>query len=70
MIVQCLSCHQFFDDEFRNMTCPHEAFLANDGQNNFKIYEEAWLCSEPPTFKNQMDYEQWLNKNKVKVNAE
>lgn len=48
MIVQCSDCDKFLDDEFRNTSCPHEAFLANDGQNKFKIYEESWLADNRP----------------------
>lgn len=48
MIVHCNQCTMWFDDEFRNTTCPHAAFLANDGQNNFKVHDDAYLNKEPP----------------------
>lgn len=78
MIVRCMHCSKYFDDQFRNTICPHNAFLANDGQNNFKIHEEAWLADhEPkrgfscPSFsaggQSEHDkYQEWLNNNKVK----
>lgn len=65
MVVQCPTCKLHYDDEFRNTDCQHEAFLANDGQNNFKIYEESWLSQFEPG----EHYQEWLNKNKVKSNG-
>lgn len=72
MIVQCSDCDKFLDDEFRNTDCPHEAFLANDRQNKFKIYEESWLADTPPSKycgfgPSEHDlYQNFLNNNKVK----
>lgn len=43
MIVQCEECKLKYDDEFRIITCPHDTFLANDGQNNFKHYTHSYL---------------------------
>ena len=37
-----------FDDEFRTTICPHEAFAANDGRNNFRVHEDAYLSTDPP----------------------
>jgi hypothetical protein len=37
-----------FDDEYRTTICPHEAFAANDGKNNFRVHEDAYLAPEPP----------------------
>lgn len=36
----------FFEDEYRFTFCPHEAFLANDGRNNFAVHHEAYLSPE------------------------
>lgn len=41
MIVICKKCNSQYDDEFRLTTCPHNAFPANDGKNNFKIHDES-----------------------------
>lgn len=46
MIVQCQACRMFFEDEYRFTFCPHEAFLANDGRNNFAVHHEAYLSPE------------------------
>lgn len=43
MIVPCPKCPMEFDDEFRTTICPHEAFPANDGHNNFRIHNESVL---------------------------
>lgn len=65
MIVQCEQCGKYFDDEFRDTSCPHGTFLANDGQNNFKHYPDSWL-SDRPTMADTKQYREWLEKNKVK----
>lgn len=41
MIVKCVACKMYFDDEFRSTLCPHDAFPANDGSNNFTVHEDA-----------------------------
>lgn len=43
MIVNCVTCGAEFEDVYRSWTCPHNAFLANDGNNNFSVHEEAHL---------------------------
>lgn len=48
MIVTCEICKKYYDDEFRDTQCPHDTFSANDGQNNFKHYPEAWLALHAP----------------------
>lgn len=49
MIVKCQrGCARYFDDEFRDTICPHEPFLANDGQNNFAYHPESYLGDEEP----------------------
>lgn len=53
MIVKCEMCPMYFDDEFRTTVCPHSAFPANDGRNNFKVYEDSYLDSQPPRRKPQ-----------------
>lgn len=64
MIIQCEECKLYYDDEFRKTICPHKAFLANDGQNNFKIYEESYLSKEP--LGEGSSYQNWLNENEIK----
>lgn len=66
MIVQCSECSKYYDDEFRNTSCPHDTFLANDGENNFKHYSEAWLSDRPPMAATGA-YRKWLEKNKIKT---
>ena len=39
MIVKCQKCNRYFDDEFRTTICPHNAFSANDGNNNFEVHQ-------------------------------
>lgn len=80
MIIQCDQCKKYYDDEFRNTTCPHDTFLANDGQNNFKHYNDAWLNDNlpkrgfsDPAFEQGKEsefdrYEAWRFNNKVKLN--
>ncbi len=41
----------YLDDEFRTTVCPHEAFAANDGKNNFKVHNDAYLSSKKPETK-------------------
>lgn len=48
MIVQCGKCDTYYDDEFRFTFCPHDAFPANDGKNNFVIHDEAYRSKEVP----------------------
>lgn len=49
MIIQCEECNKYYDDEFRNTSCPHDTFLANDGQNNFKHYPQSYLGNDKPS---------------------
>ncbi len=48
MIVQCESCQKWFEDESRTYICPHPAFPANDGKNNFTVDEDAYLSEVEP----------------------
>lgn len=41
MIVTCEKCKKDFDDEFRDTGCPHVAFPANDGHNNFVTHYDS-----------------------------
>lgn len=43
MIVKCLDCNAYFDDEFRSYVCPHDTFAANDGNNNFAYHDDSYL---------------------------
>lgn len=49
MVVKCERCHRFFDDEYRSTLCPHDAFPANDGRNNFAVHNDSYLAAQPPT---------------------
>ena len=51
MIVRCQECEVYFDDEFRSTLCPHAAFPANDGENNFAVHKDAYLSEVPPKAK-------------------
>jgi hypothetical protein len=80
MIIQCDKCQKYYDDEFRDTSCPHDTFLANDGQNNFKHYVGAWLAYHmpkrgfsDPAFEQGLAsehdrYEAWRQNNKVNIN--
>lgn len=80
MIIQCEQCSKYYDDEFRNTSCPHNTFSANDGQNNFKHYPDAWLSDRfpkrgfsDPAFEHghaseHDKYQAWRDNNKVKIN--
>lgn len=48
MIVHCETCKMWFEDVFRSTECPHAAFPANDGRNNFRVHEDAYLSGEAP----------------------
>lgn len=48
MIVLCLECQKYFDDEFRMTYCPHHTFPANDGRNHFAHHPESYLSEEAP----------------------
>lgn len=43
MISRCLECGARYNDEYRSTICPHKAFPANDGNNNFTVHEDAYL---------------------------
>jgi hypothetical protein len=49
MIVKCRQCKIYFDDEFRIIHCPHMAFPANDGHNNFRYHHDSYLSMLPPS---------------------
>ncbi len=74
MIIKCLYCNKYFDDQFRLWQCPHNTFMANDGQNNFKFYPEAWLADHSPLLtprkgeaKSEYNvYQEWLDKNRIR----
>lgn len=48
MIVQCHKCDMYFENEYRSYVCPHNAFNANDGFNNFSVHEDAYLSNTLP----------------------
>lgn len=82
MILKCNTCFKYFDDQFRDTSCPHDTFSANDGKNNFKHYSESWLNDhypligfQDPNYQNTMKseynhYQEWLNNNKVRIGNE
>lgn len=48
MIVKCLECGVHYEDVYRDTDCPHKAFPANDGDNNFVVHDDAYLSVETP----------------------
>lgn len=68
MIIKCLECNKYFDDEFRTTSCPHDTFSANDGKNNFKHYPGAWLNDKPAIqgTAQYREYKEWLDKSKIR----
>jgi len=48
MIVKCDVCSKWFEDVYRTIQCPHAAFLANDGDNNFAMHDDAYLSADKP----------------------
>lgn len=48
MIRKCEDCVMHYDDQYRTTICPHEAFPANDGHNNFSVHHDAYLSTVPP----------------------
>ena len=43
MRVNCPQCKRRFENRYRSVLCPHRAFPANDGHNNFKTHEDAYI---------------------------
>jgi len=41
--VHCDECGRDFENRYRSTLCPHRAFPANDGRNNFKTHPEAFI---------------------------
>lgn len=74
MIIKCIECGKYFDDQFRSFDCPHNTFPANDGQNNFKHYPESWLSKNMPSvtikageeISEYNQYRRWLDKNRIR----
>lgn len=54
MIVQCVKCSKYYDDEWRITSCPHYAFLANQGDNTFRRNDSAYLDDAPPPDENAL----------------
>jgi hypothetical protein len=48
MIIKCRKCDLWFEDVYRSTACPHRAFLANDGRNNFSVHEDAYRDKAQP----------------------
>lgn len=48
MIQKCEKCKKWFEDVFRFTSCPHEPFPVNNGNNDFKVYENAYFSDEEP----------------------
>jgi hypothetical protein len=49
MIIRCAKCDLWFEDVYRDTSCPHTAFPANDGDNNFVVHDDAYLSVETPS---------------------
>jgi hypothetical protein len=45
MIVSCAPCGAAYDDEYRWTWCPHDTFVANDGENRFAHHPESYRRS-------------------------
>lgn len=43
MVVACPRCGAKYDDTYRWTYCPHRAFSANDGRNNFEYHYDSLL---------------------------
>lgn len=43
MITKCEKCGAKYEDEYRSIVCPHNAFPANDGNNVFTTHDDAYL---------------------------
>lgn len=65
MIQHCDKCGHNFDDEFRSTECPHDAFLANDGNDNFLLHSasvgpdrmpEDGQCAEHPDLEPEVGF--------------
>jgi len=48
MIIKCGKCDKWFEDVYRLTSCPHKAFPANDGANNFVVHDDAYLSADEP----------------------
>ncbi len=48
MVVKCPKCEIWFNDVYRSTICPHDAFPANDGNNNFHVHDDAYLSPDAP----------------------
>lgn len=46
MIVKCQKCKASYDDAFRVTICPHNTFLANDGDNNFNHHPKSYISTD------------------------
>jgi hypothetical protein len=49
MIIRCQACNKYFEDVFRSVMCPHDTFMANDGNNNFAKHEDSYLSQTAPS---------------------
>lgn len=49
MIIKCAKCDKWFEDVYRDIGCPHDAFPANDGENNFVVHDDAYLSDVEPS---------------------
>jgi len=54
MIVKCEKCSIYYNDTYRFTFCPHDAFSANDGNNNFKVHEDSYRSNQPPRVENMV----------------
>jgi hypothetical protein len=62
---QCPNCRNYYDDEFRSTICPHRAFLANDGNNNFQAHTNSTLIDP-----RKSELQVWVNGGFVDVTPE
>ena len=71
MIVQCGDCGMWFEDVFRSTVCPHEAFPANDGNNNFSRHWDSYLSHRSPEHdrKRRAEIDKTLGRNQDENNS-
>ncbi len=48
MIRQCDNCKKWYEDVYRDIGCPHDAFPANDGTNKSTVHRGAYLSPTKP----------------------
>lgn len=55
MIVKCNHCGIWYDDTYRWTFCPHDTFLANNGNNQFSHNKSSYRDIKSPDMKRTKD---------------